>query len=134
MVEYLAMATPDYQPEHDELTRQHPDNVYFDGDVISWEYRTPDGIRATLGIVQPGFEEVFKTDEGGENIRLYDPDGKQSLSIWELKHTSGGTRVLMTHLLRDETEAEIPGGIYIRVETPKDQGPVAYVCEYPGSR
>ncbi|MDP4000037.1 MAG: pyrimidine/purine nucleoside phosphorylase [bacterium] len=129
------MTTPDYQPEHDELTRQHPDNVYFDGDVISWEYRTPDGTRATLGIVQPGFKEVFKTDEGGENIRLYDSDGTQSLRIWELKPTPGGDQVvMMQHLLGDETEAEIPGGIYIQVKTPEDQGPVAYVCEYPGIR
>ncbi|HEY8109026.1 MAG TPA: hypothetical protein VIF43_03390 [Patescibacteria group bacterium] len=124
------MATPDHEPNHDELTQGPPDNVYSDGGVISWEYRTPEGVRATLGIIQPGFRETFTVAEGGENICLHEPDGTQRLHIKEMFDG----KVHRAHILKRGTNREIriPGGIEIEVSTPEGQGPVAYLCEYPG--
>ncbi|MDP9211776.1 MAG: pyrimidine/purine nucleoside phosphorylase [bacterium] len=123
------MATPESQPDLEALTHERPDNVYFDSNVVSWEYRTPDGTRATLGVIQPGFNEVFPVSEGGENIRLHQPDGTRSLTVQELEDGEPTDE----HVLTGDEEVRIPGGIDIRVTTPVDQGPIAYVCEYPES-
>lgn len=50
-------------------TNREPDNTYFDGQVMSYEFAV-NGNRATLGVIQPGFKGIFPVAEGGEVITL----------------------------------------------------------------
>ncbi len=53
--------------ENVEVTKRA--NVYYDGDVTSRELVTEDGVRKTLGIMQPGRYEFDTSEE--ELIELY---------------------------------------------------------------
>ncbi len=108
-------------------TRGGPDNPYFDGQVVSYNF-TADGYEARLGIIQPGFEGTFPADEGGENITLIDPKEGSQLTI-EVIGKDGNVET--SHSLVEEGDAlSVPGGRQMKVSTAG--AVVRYVCVYPG--
>lgn len=68
------MSEPDRFSEAEVVKRA---NVYYDGQVTSREVWTADGVRKTLGIMQPG-EYAFETD-AKEEIELY--AGRLSVTV-----------------------------------------------------
>lgn len=109
-------------------TTQHPDNSYFDDNVISWDFEH-DGTTATLGIIQPGFEDIFPVSEGGEHIILTNHAEGGKLQIDELDDAG---EVQTSHSLNNEgDEVFIPGGQKMRVSTSGKI--IEYVCLYPKS-
>ena len=119
-------------PEHAFYERPSTpaDHVYFDGAVQSWDKQAGEN-KATLGIIQPGFDEVFEVGAGGEDICLNNPDDANKLLI-DLLDAEG--RVIESHVIEGSAQASFPDGHSIRVRTPDDQGEVAYRCVYPGQR
>lgn len=111
-------------------TSQAPDNVYFGADAISWVTESPDGWDGRYGVIQQGFEQTFPTPETGERIWLHEPTGKQELEISVLDeegHTAS------THYLHgDGAMVHVTDGRSIIVTTPKNQGEIGYMCDYPG--
>ena len=113
-------------------TSQYPDHIYFDTNAISWEMESPEGWDARYGVIQPGFEQRFPTPITGERIRLYEPTGEQELEISVLDE-EGKTE--STHYLSGEnTIVHVTGGRDILISTPKGQGDIGYICDYPGRR
>jgi len=109
------------KPDH------YPDNDYFDHAVISYDFEVG-GKQATLGFIQPGFNDVFPVSEGGEEITLTNPVDGTELLIEELD-TEGS--VTSSHQLTQEGDSvSVPEGISMRVSTGK--AIVEYVCVYPG--
>ena len=106
-----------------------PDNTYFDGRVVSWNKEVGDHL-ATLGVIQPGFDEVFEIDPGGEEISLNNPGQPNKLQIDLL---DDGGEVEVSHVLEGPGQVSLPGGRRMRVTTPTDQEEVAYKCVYPES-
>jgi len=109
------------------VTTQHPDNVYFDSKVVSWDF-VASGKKATLGFIQPGFEEIFPVSDGGEQITLEKPEKDAYLAIAELNDAG---EVEQSHVLTEDGEqVYVPGGRSMRVTTASKI--VEYVCVYPG--
>lgn len=108
-------------------TDQPPDNVYFDGDVVSWNF-TVDGLKATLGFIRPGFDGTFPVGEGGEKITLVNPGEGTGLNILVLD----GDKPLGAVFLNENVDTNfVQGGRNIRVVARGDKV-VEYVCVYPG--
>ena len=106
----------------------YPDNVYFDGEAVSWVGESDDGFDARLGVIQDGFDETFPIPESGERIWLYEPTGEQSLTV----RVMDGDKEIAATTLRGEGMVHVMGGYDINVVTPLGQGAVTYLCDYPG--
>lgn len=106
-----------------------PDNTYFDNRLISWDFIV-DGQRATLGHIQPGFNEIFPVAEGGEQITLLDPKEGAELSITELGGKLKNQVTGMYDLVEDGETAIIPDGKNMQIRTAGKA--VQYVCIYRG--
>lgn len=117
MIKKFNTPTPDH----------YPDNDYFDHAVISYNFRE-EGKEATLGFIQPGFNEVFPVSEGGEDITLTNPVEGTELTIEELDENNNPKAV--HHLTKEGDTVSVPEGINMRVSTGK--AIVEYVCVYPG--
>lgn len=109
---------------------QRPDNIYFGSDAISWVTTSEDGWEARYGVIQPGFAQTFPTPPTGERIWLHEPTGRQELEISVIDENG---QTISTHYLGGEGSiVHITGGHSIMVTTPKDQGGIGYICDYPG--
>lgn len=126
MCYYVRMKTPENAFEF-PATTEHPDNAYFDTNVISWNF-SHEGNDATLGFIQPGFKDVFPVSNGGEHITLtHHQQGE--LQIDELDQNG---EVRISHSLKEDGDAVfIPGGQKMRVSTLGNI--IEYVCVYPGT-
>ncbi len=114
-------------PEHERNI--FPDNVYFDGQAVSWNGESEDGYDARLGVIRAGFNKVFPIPESGERIWLHEPTDKQYLVITVLD--ADGEDVAGFSLRGDSVLSVAPGHD-IRVQTPLGQGEITYMCDYPG--
>lgn len=110
--------------------REHPENVYHDGGVRSWEFRTAEGNVGRYGIIQPGFEGrfgMYPPEEGSMRIYLYEPESGQVLRAREVREGNGKPKEY--ELPRDEM-IELSSYVPLDVTTPPDQGEIAYIVEF----
>lgn len=108
-------------------TTDQPDNSYFGGKVISYNFEVA-GKKATLGFIQPGFDDVFPVGEGGEDITLTNPVKGSELTIDVM---DGDGNVEGNHTLTHEGDSvSVPEGRQMRIATAG--AIVEYVCVYPG--
>ncbi len=112
----------------------YPDNVFSNGQAVSWNGESEDGFDARLGVIQEEFDETFPIPKSGERIWLYEPTGTQCLWV-DVIENNGLTS--STHRLQGEGQIFIAGDIAgrersIRVNNPGRQGPITYMCDYPG--
>lgn len=107
-------------------TEREPDNIYFDGSVVSYDI-VRDGHKATLGIIESGFVGEFPTDDGGENITLYDDVDDAGLSITVVN--ANGDIEQSRVLAKKGDSISALGGTTLQIVT--TTAPASYVCVYP---
>ncbi len=106
-----------------------PNNIYFDGHVVSWSAVIgSSGFAATYGIIEPMFQTVFTASESGEILSLAQDSGPLAIKF-EIG-ANGKTKTVEIELAQPGDAVHIPGGIAFEVESKDDA--VTYVCEYPG--
>lgn len=110
-------------------TRSGADNVYFDGQAISWDFSF-DGKRATFGRILSEFDQEFPVATGGERITLHEPAEGAELHIVTLDDEGNERPDQEFTLNEDRKTAYIPGDRNMRVQTGKLA--VEYICIYPG--
>ena len=130
------MHTEKFEFVRDPETTSPPDNVFSDGQGVSWNAKAkrpaiqgdPKEYDARYGHMQPEFEGEFPIPEGGEYIEMLDPSDGAALTV-DVLNDDG--EIERTTVLQEQGDnIFIPGGKDIRVSTGKVA--VQYLCAYPG--